>query len=107
MSLRMYALRVEGTDLYLPAIKTRRGYSSTKPLPMGGKYGPRLFTRRQNAVLARTFWLKGEHVRHVSYGYDWEGTPNGSDETFIEPRPERANVKLEIVSFNLVENAIP
>lgn len=87
---RYCAIRVAGTDKYIPPIpgSTKRGGSALEPRE--GR--PRLFNNAHCAARSLTQWRKGRHKEHKY---------SGEYETEIEPRPERLSMEMEIVEFSI------
>jgi hypothetical protein len=99
----LFAIQVEGTDLYLPAVQAARGFSNYDPEPKGGTLGPRLFTTRKRAAAALAAWRIGPWTPVWDSDQDEHGNrfdyKAGGSPTY---NPERAKVPLVVVEFALV-----
>lgn len=105
VSLVQYAVRVKGTQCYLPRSQRRdgRGGSHLEPIDFSKPVGERgVKSRYEENMMIRTFttkaaaqnlltsWLQGKF-----YG-DWEG------DVWNKPAPERRAEKMEIVELTII-----
>lgn len=103
-ALVMFAVGVEGTNLYLPARDTARGSSYDVPEEDGGRKGPRFFRTRRSASAALAAWKIGP----------WDPVKDSEQNEYTgesfsytvgaEPQrdPERAATPLVVVEFELI-----
>jgi len=97
--MHSYAIRQVGTSNYLPEHGSNKyGYSRDNPEFNGGLYGPRLFKDKISAIRVISNWKQGEHYLQRSGGYD-----DYEETLLVKERPERKNIKLEIVEFYMSE----
>jgi len=89
-----YAIRKVGTDQYLQAGLGRSGRGQTH-MEFTAMHAPRLYTRRQDAVVSVNWWLKGV----VSAKYDWDSEMISMD---TKRMPKRRKANCEIVELKLV-----
>lgn len=100
----MFAIRVKGTDQFLPNAQGRRGRGFTHVEPTADD-APRLFHRRQDAVVALGWWLKGIvtvsqvpcQSSYESFGYD-----DYDEDWSTAPVEGRRITNMEIVEIELV-----
>lgn len=98
----LYAIRLKGTNKYLPARLKRRGFSYDVPTEMRIGLPPRLHPTLRGAQNALTAWLQGEWVQETTYSGEW------GDEADVEVYPKeppipRKREDMEIVIFTLNE----
>lgn len=109
----VYVIRHKPTGDYMPCRMFRSrngGWSFWWPgQPGEGWFGcdgfdknPRIFFEKIGAQRAVTAWLQGVHRRVISNSFDWEGTPDNSDDHIIDAPPfERKREDLEILELTL------
>lgn len=93
-SNRLFAVRVVGTDRYMPSRRSDRGFSFTEPQPLGGEHGPRLHGSRRSALMAIAAWRAGRFVRTSGWHDEHERIE-------VRPAPERAEIDLEVVAVRV------
>lgn len=96
--MRLYVIRLKGTELYLPEREKGAGYTSTEPADPS-VHPPRLFTSIGGARRARTWWKNGVTTVTISVGWTGEYDENWHSET----RPQRADMEMEIIPMILEE----
>ena len=98
-----WAIRKKGTELYLPEIKHKRGYTDTQPVLNGGELGPRFLRSERAAINALGMYCKGVFVRR----WEQSGSPDegGGEEDYVdvEPNTQRDKSEFEIVEFEVRE----
>jgi len=103
--MQLWAIRQHGTTNYMPERAKRTGsYTWYEFEPFGGRFGPRLFVSARGARQAAQAWKRGKYEQtfirtHSSFGED--------ERSFVQIIPDTArNSRLEIVSFQLVEEIV-
>jgi len=97
-----WAIRVKGTNLYLPEIKYHRGYTHYDPEPDGGALGPRLLRSRRAAINALAAYCQGIWFRDWNHGNPIEGN-DSYDFPNVKPDTQRSKADFEIVEFEVIE----
>lgn len=102
--IQLFAIRLKGTEDYLPALPVRRkhGYSFTVPTS-ATKEMPRWFTDRDSAERALTSWLQGEHNVKRSHSTSYFGEVEADEYAVVVRKPDRKRELMEIVAFDLAE----
>jgi hypothetical protein len=99
----VYAIRVKGTDQYLPERKRGRGYSWDEPVSLKD-VPPRFYFSRKSAEASLRQWLRGKHVMHRGGGQlGWDGVEDYYEDIEIVPQPNRVAADMEIVYFEAIE----
>lgn len=87
--MNFYAIRSRRTGLYLPASPRKRGFTNDEPTDM---FPPRLFTRKHDAQVALTWWLRGMMEKTFT------GPPDDPDERIhVTPVPSRLQEEMVVV----------
>lgn len=103
-SMKVYAVRQVGTENYLPHRKGQtRGYSHDEPLLHGGDDGPRLLLSFDAARKVIWAWKQGKFKVERSHHTSAWGEEDHCEDMHIEHVPSRAEVELEVVTFQLSE----
>ena len=104
--MELYAIRLKGTNKYLPSRKRGTAFSYSEPTPCTEEL-PRFHHSEERAKAVLTQWLKGWHHKWRSGGHntifgedDWE---EGID--IKTPDIPRKREDMELVKFTLVELA--
>lgn len=84
-----YAIRVKGTNKYLPMRERQYGHSFSEPTSIEEK-PPRLFFNEKQVKAALSSWLLGEHRKTRKY-------------IDIVPKKDRKRENMEIVIFRAYE----
>ena len=98
----LYALRHKATGFHMPQMK---GVSWWEPtLDDHRKLKPRLFWTKRSVQNSRSAWARGPWGRENVQSLDWEGVPDGWDETVpMSPMVPRHLDDLEIIELTLAE----
>ena len=91
-----YAIKHIPSGKFLP--ESKHGYTHVDPTD---KVPPRLFTKKRNAQVALTFWLKGKFVEHWSQGGYYDPDPELYYDA--EPVPGRKKEDMKVVEMVLTE----
>lgn len=106
--MKFWAIRIHGTNLYMPDLGTRRyGWSHTEFEPNGGYFGPRRFWKPRSAQYAAAAWKRGIHVTTNRKMCFANGRAYGATGMRIEPVPDRANADLEVIEMLVLPSEHP
>jgi len=107
LRVQYYVIRHKETGNYMPQKMFRTatgGYSFWEPTNAGGMGGvgfpaiiPRLFTNKQSAQTAITYWLKGNAEKMRDYDGEFEGL------AYNPPVISRKREDLEVITVTLRE----
>ena len=99
----MYAIRLKGTNKYLPMRDGLHGHSFSSPVSID-EQPPRVFFREVSAKLALGQWLRGKHFKHRSGGYsNYYGENEYEEYIDVVPQSSRKRENMEIVIFEATE----
>jgi hypothetical protein len=101
-SMAFWAIRLKGSDRYLPQVKRQHGYSFTEPTSIEQE-PPRLFFTERSAHLSLAQWLRGHHKKTRSGGYSWDGEYDYEEYIDVVHQPHRKLEDMEVVEFAAVE----
>src|SRR3954463_7271620 len=101
--LKLYAVRVTGTELYFLERPRgmRSGYTYLEPGEIDPYALPRLFPTQTGAKIAINAWRKGYWKKQRDRDQSWEGEWEQDEWFEIEPVNHRTDMKLEIVGVDI------
>jgi hypothetical protein len=106
--LTEYAVRVKGTNKYLPRPQRRdgRGGSHLEPVDFSNRHSwpkgyekdmqIRSYTNERNAKILLNTWLQGKFVAHRSGSYD-----DYDEEIEVKHQPHRVAEDMEVVAITI------
>ena len=100
-----YAIRLKGTDKYLPMRVKQYGHSFSEPISIE-KVPPRFFFTEKSVKAALTSWLLGKHRKTRDGGYNYMGDYDYEEYIDIIPQADRKREKMEIVVFSATETKV-
>lgn len=105
--IMFYAIRLKGTNKYLPMLERQYGHSFAEPVSIDEK-PPRLFFTERSAKAALSSWLLGHHKKtRCGYNSSYYDDDGGYEEWIdIIPQPNRQRDKMEIAIFYASEKGV-